>query len=431
MPLRALLPPFRSFVPSARRIRERGPAALARTLRLTGAAVASYLVARHVVADARPVTAALTALLIVQVTLVGTITDTIRRIVSVVVGVGIALVVASGVGFTWWSLAAIIGGSILIGQALRLGPHLLEVPISAMLILAVGGAGLQAVDRVVETLVGAAVGLLVNVVFPPAVQTRSAGAAVERFADAMAQLLDRAARALSEGRATRDEVRGWLQEARDIDHDIGRVDRVLTEAGQSRRLNPRAVGTLDTTPDLRSGLDALEHSAVALRAVFRSIADWSGATTDDDRSEGGPEEFGDEELRAVFATLMDDLALAVRRFGTLVRAEVDHAGEPHTVELAEALDAAREVRARLTELLLAGPEGAPMSWQLHGSLLAGVDRVLAELDVEERVRRRDRRRQESVGQRRPTSQAVERLRTTTRRAVAERPPLKRPRRRSS
>ena len=410
-----------------RRIRARGPAALIRTLRLTSAAVASYLVALHAVADRRPVTAALTALLIVQVTLVGTLADTVRRIVSVVVGVGVAIGVASFVGFTWWSLAAIIGASILIGQALRLGPHLLEVPISAMLILAVGGAGLQALDRIAETLVGAAVGVLINLVFPPAVQTRSAGAAVEQFADAMARLLDRVARALLEGTVTRDEVRSWLHQARAIDNDIAHVDRVLTEAGQSRRLNPRAVGTTDTTPDLRNGLDALEHSAVALRAVFRSIADRAGATNETDDPDAVPQEFDDEDYRVVLATLMSDLAQAVRTFGVLVRAEVDEAGQPHTVELAGALDALREARARLTELLLVDPREAPLVWQLHGSLLAGVDRVLAELNVEEWTRRKERRREQEAAMRRPSVQAAERLRASTRRAVVERTPRRRPR----
>ncbi|MGH8862363.1 MAG: FUSC family protein, partial [Jatrophihabitantaceae bacterium] len=118
----------RSFVI---RVRERGLAAAARVLRLTGAAVAAYLVALLFVTAQRPVTAALTALLVVQVTLVGTITDTIRRIVSVVAGVVLAIGVSNVVGLTWWSLAAIVAASIVVGQLLRLGPHLLEVPISA------------------------------------------------------------------------------------------------------------------------------------------------------------------------------------------------------------------------------------------------------------------------------------------------------------
>ena len=419
----------RAIRSGVRRIQERGPAAVTRALRLSGAAVASYVVALRVVGDPRPVTAALTAVLIVQVTLVGTFADTVRRILSVVVGVGVAIGVSTFAGFTWWSLGALVATSILLGQALRLGPHLLEVPISAMLILAAGGAGIQAVDRVTETLVGALVGLLVNVLFPPSVQTRSAGLAVERFAESMGRLLDRVARSLTEGPVMLDEVRGWLQEARSITNDIVRVDRVLTEAGESRRLNPRAVGTADTTPDLRSGLDALEHSAVALRAVFRSFADGAGAAVETPETDGIAEALGDEDLRIAIAVLMSDLAHAVRSFGSLVRAEVDEADQPHTAELKAALDAVREARVRVTELLLVDPVEAPGLWQLHGSLLAGFERVLAELDVEERIRRRDRRRREAAELRRPAAQAAERLRSTTRRVVAESPVLRRPRRR--
>jgi hypothetical protein len=415
-----------------RRIRDAAPAALTRAIRLSGAAVVSYLVAQRVVADPKPITAALTALLIVQVTLVGTVADTFRRILSVVAGVAVAIAVSAIVGFTWWSLAALIVASILLGQALRLGPHLLEVPISAMLILAAGGAGVQAVDRVIETLVGATMGLLVNVLLPPRVQTRSAGAAVEQFAHSLARLLDRVAEALRDHPITRDEARGWLQEARSITNDIVRVDRVLTEAHQSRRLNPRAVGTTDTTPDLRSGLDALEHSAVALRAVFRSFADGVGVLTEDeeraDKAAGKAVEGDNEDLRGAFAVLMSDLARTVRTFGVLVRAEVDEADQPHTVELEQALDALREARVRVTELLLVDPQEAPGQWQAHGSLLAGIERVLAELDVEQRSRRRAQRRREAAAVRRPAAQAAERLRTTTRRVVAESPALRRPRR---
>ncbi len=411
-----------------RRVRQRGAAAVARTARLTGAATAAYLATLLVVSDARPVTAALTALLIVQVTLVGTVADTLRRIVSVVAGVGIAIGFSSVVGFTWWSLAAIVAASILLGQALRLGPHLLEVPISAMLILAVGGRETLAEDRIVETLVGAVVGLLVNVVFPPAVQTRSAGVAVERFAQQMADLLDRVAAALGRTDPVVDEVRGWLDEARSITNDLSRVQQVLAEAGRSRRFNPRAIGTADTTPDLRSGLDALEHSAVAMRSVFRSIADRPTAISHEPGQDPDHDEFGDD-LRNAFATVLADLARAVRGFGALVRAEVDHAEEPPTTELAEALDAVREARVRLTELLLVDPHDAPGLWQVHGALLAGVERVLAELDVEERTRRRQRRRREAEALRRPAAQAAERIRSTTRRVVREAPPLPRPRRR--
>ena len=86
--------------------------------------------------------------------------------------------------------------SLLVGQFLRLVAHQLEVPISAMLVLAVGGSETAATDRISATIVGAAVGLAVNVVFPPAAQSRSAGAAVEGYADEVAGLLEQVAEGL-------------------------------------------------------------------------------------------------------------------------------------------------------------------------------------------------------------------------------------------
>ncbi|HEY2271276.1 MAG TPA: FUSC family protein [Jatrophihabitantaceae bacterium] len=403
-----------------RRIHERGPAGALRALRLTGAAIAAYLVALLVISDTRPLTAALTALLVVQVTLVGTIADTIRRIVSVIAGVGLAILLSIFVGFHWWSLALIILASLLVGQALRLGPHLLEVPISAMLILAVGGLGTRAVDRVVETLIGAAVGLLINVIFPPPVQTRSAGAAVERFAERIAALLDQVAAALASGEATKRQASEWLDDSRTIPAEAAQLSPVLLDAHESRRLNPRAVGTIDTTPDLRTGLDALEHAAVALRAVFRSVADRVTSADGDADADTSTGEFLEEDLRLAFATVLGDLARAFRAFGALVRAEVDDAEERPTAELTEALEAVGEARARLTDLLLVDPRESPALWQLHGSLLAGVERVLAELDVQERTRRRERRRQEAeAASRSPAVQAAERIRARARRVVRD------------
>ncbi|HXD24526.1 MAG TPA: hypothetical protein VN609_01245, partial [Propionibacteriaceae bacterium] len=53
-------------------------------MRLTSGAVAAYLAALLVLDDPRPVLAPLTALLVVQVTLVGTVADSLRRILSVI-----------------------------------------------------------------------------------------------------------------------------------------------------------------------------------------------------------------------------------------------------------------------------------------------------------------------------------------------------------
>jgi hypothetical protein len=82
-------------------------------------------------------------------------------------------------------------------------------------------------------------------------------------------------------------------------------------------------------------------------------------------------------------------------------------------QLAEALAALREARARVSELLLLGPRADPEYWELNVSLLATVERVLRELDLEEYVREREKHlADQEIGL---SHQAAERLRQRSRR----------------
>ena len=394
------------------RVHLRWRSAVIRTVRLTGAAALAYGIAELALSDSRPLTAALTALLIVQVTLLGTIADSIRRILAVVLGVSLAIGFTAVVPFSVWSMSAVIAVSILLGLLLRLGPHLLEVPISAMLVLGVGGAESAATSRIAETLVGTAAGLAVTLLLPPAVQNRTAGAAVEAFAVQMAELLERVAADL--GRPVSVELaQRWLDEARRVTRRVPEVERTLTEAEQSRRMNARAVGLTETGEGLRTGLDALEHSAVALRALYRSLADGvrDEVTASDEAA------FYDPDVRSVFAVLLVDLAVAVRGFGAFVRGEADDVPLAHPSQLEESIESVRELRARLTDLLLVDPRSDRMLWELHGSVLAALERVLVEIDLERRLRERDRRLQTMEENRTAASAAVARLRTATRAAT--------------
>ncbi len=305
-------------------------------------------------------------------------------------------------------MAILVAAAIVVGQLLRLREHLLEVPISAMLVLSVGGAEAKATARITETLVGAAVGVLYNVLLPGPVQSRSAASAVEQLADEMAALLHRMGEELRDG-ITADRASRWLEDARDLSRRAGRVDRVLVQAEESRRLNVRALGTLDPTEVLRSGLDALEHSSVALRSLCRAVADRARAALDDENSYSA-------DIREVFGVLLDDLATAMAAFGRLVREDAEGETRAQGERLTQALEAVREARVRLTELLLIDREGDQRTWELHGVLLANLQRILGEIDVEERVRQRERQRQQWAA-RPPAVQAVDRLRLTGREVV--------------
>lgn len=402
----------RFLTASANRLRERGAKAVVRALRLTAAAVLAYLVADEIFPGTRPLLAPLTALLVVQVTLFSTLTAGLQRVASVVVGVLVAVLFSSVAAFSWWSLAALIAASLLLGQLLRLREQLLEVPISAMLVLAVGGREGPAAGRITETLVGAAVGVLYNIVLPGPVRSRSAGEAVSGFAAELRKLLEQMADDLREP-ATAEKAQRWLEETRRLDNRVAQVDRALVEAEESRRLNVRALGTMDTAPSLRSGLDALEHCTVALRGLCRAVVDQIEAQPD------AADRVYSADVREVFAVLLRDLAAALEAFGRLVRAEAEGASSPEA-ELATALETVREARARLTDLLMIDPHDHAQLWELNGTVLSSVERILREIDLDERARQRERRQREWEA-RPPAAQAVDRLRATSRDVAAHRP----------
>src|SRR4051812_41469974 len=357
-------------------------------MRLTVAAVAGYVVGKLLFADTQPLVASLTAMLVVQVTPVSLLASGLDRVVAVVTGVALAVFFASVVPLEWWSLGLLIFISMAVGQALRLRDNLLEVPISAMLVLGVGalGTGSAAWQRIVETLVGAAVGGGTNLLFPPKVATASAATAIDAVADSMSELVNHAAGGLEElveeGGEIAPAARRWLDEARRITHDeVPRAGSALAHAEQGRRLNVRAVRTPDLGPGLRQGLEALEHCAVAIRSMFRALVD---AT-----SEQAPIPDGVvTDLFRGLAQTLREMAAGIDAFGQLVRNDATPAATlsaDDVLALQAALEGLQEARARLEDLLTVEP--TPELRELDAVVLSTIRRLLREMDLEQRVRR--------------------------------------------
>jgi hypothetical protein len=372
-----------------RRLRREWRSAGAWSLRITVAAVTSYVVALLIFPGTQPLLAPLTAMLVVQVTPVSLLASGLDRVVAVVAGVSLAVVLAAVVPLEWWSLGLLIFGSITVGWVLRLRDNLLEVPISAMLVLGVGALGAEAAasQRIAETLVGAAVGVAANLVFPPRVPTADAGREIEALADAIADLLRRSADALERLVADGDKVgppaEAWLGDARGITHhDVPRVGAALLRAEEGRRLNVRAVGRADLGPGLRHGLEALEHTALAVRSMYRGLAD---ATAGDP---GWLAEEGASDVLLGLAQTFRELADAVDAFGELVRLEAAPVSELRSANFAElrhAMEGLPEATHRLEDLGTVVSD--PRLLELQAVVLSTVTRVRRELDLEQRVRR--------------------------------------------
>ena len=158
--------------------------------------------------DPIPLLAPLTALLVAQLTIVQTVKSSLERVGSVVAGVVVALLLSKVGGRSAWSLAIVIFASLVVGQLLHLGEQQLEVPISAMVVLAVVGQA-RAADtaaglRDLETLIGAVIGVAVSAMLGPPVYVQPAGDAIGALADDLAGLLAVMGEELTEGgRASR------------------------------------------------------------------------------------------------------------------------------------------------------------------------------------------------------------------------------------
>jgi hypothetical protein len=368
-------------------------AAAAYITRLTATATVAYLLATLIPGTTdRPVLAPLTALLVLQASLYQTIRSGLKKVLSVSVGVLMAVGLAEFIGFSWWQLMLLIAAALLIGRALRLGNDLLEVPISAMLIFSSAGNHAAATGRVVDTLVGTAAGLLGGLAFA-SVQVRPARTAVYGLAGRLAALLDRMGADLADDPEPAT-VTEWLIQARALRDEIERVDDTLREAADSARLNPRAlVGTAesvhvnDMNVSLRGGLEALEHAALTVRGLARSVLD--GARID---SSANP--FRDAATRARLADVLTQLGAVLRTYGALVQT-MPAGSESLESELAAQLEQTRRLQDLLADLLAPRPCPVPVTetghadadgdraaefiagsqWPLRGEILTHVDRL--------------------------------------------------------
>lgn len=369
----------REWTAHARRIlHKRRDPVVVQTLRSAFAATIAYVIALRLSPEPAPLTAPLTALLVVQVTLYATLTNGFRRVNAVVTGVLVAIAFSLLVGLTWWSLALLLVASLAVGRLVRVEEYVPEVAISAMLVLGVTTVGDTAWARVVETLIGAVVGLGCNLLLAPPVWVEEAGESIEGLARRLRQLMLRMGEEAADGTPS-DRAVERLHEARRLDHDIVEVDAALRQAEDSLRLNPRVREGLLHRVVLRTGLDTLEICTVVLRVLARSFTDLA--------KEREPEPLFEAETGAALEQLLSEIADAVVSFAVLVTTHLSTSAESAEERLAAELRTAAGTRDKLALLLREEAERDTEHWQLLGAVLTEVNRILDELDTEHRTRR--------------------------------------------
>ena len=333
--------------------------------------VAAYLLTAALGVSDHPMVAPLVALLVVQLTLYKTVVHGIGKVVAVLAGVLVAVLVANVAGVTWWSLGAVVAGSIVVGKLLRLGPHLFEAPITAMLLLEVGATGgLGASPGSVRRLSVPLVGIAVSVLVAPPLYVQPAGEAIGELAHRMADFSRGFAEGLR-GPWSREAADHWLREVRGASHGrgaggsgggAGRGERAAAPAGPQRPAGAAAAAQHAHRPGAGPHHPAHDRPGSAGSHLLHARGRAAG------RLHAGQ--------RAALADVLTTAAAAIDAVAPIAGADDPQQARSRVHALLADLD---EQQQSLHSLLAVRPEQDQAAWKQHGALLSSIDRLSVEI----------------------------------------------------
>jgi len=332
-------------------IRAARRAPLLQVVKSAVATSAAWLIVGFLIPGPPPVFAAIAALLVVQPSLNQSLTRAIERSVGVIAGVVIASVLSILLGSATWVILLTTIVALLIAWALRMTPGTAnQVAISAILVLALGTASPSyAVDRILETLIGAVIGILINTAIVPPVAVAPAHSAVDELGDALADALDRLARAL-ESAQTPSELAGLLEDARAVRPKLEAAEDAITAAAESLTLNPRGRRHRDELDELGDLVEIFRTIVTQMIGMTRATSERYDPSIDDEPA---------------VPAIADQLHRAAHDVRLLLRRAV-----PEPVVAAREPDEPAALTAQLT---VARPSSS--HWILVGSLLEDLRRI--------------------------------------------------------
>ncbi len=188
-----------------------------------------------------PVFGAIAALLVVQPSLNQSLTRGVERSIGVVGGVVLATLLLVAFGSSTWVILLAATAALLLAWILRMTPGgATQVAISAILVLAMEPVTPDyAIDRIIETLLGVAVGFGINLVIVPPVALAPAHDTMRSFATELAASFDRLASALVTPLSENDRT-ALLARARTLPPMLRATDEAIAAGRESLALNPRA-----------------------------------------------------------------------------------------------------------------------------------------------------------------------------------------------
>lgn len=316
------------------------------------ATIAAWLIAGWLVQGQLPVFAAIAALLVVQPSVNQSLGKAVERSIGVIMGVLIATGISLVLGQNTWIILLAVVVAMLVAWALKMTPGTSnQVAISALLVLALGASSPEyAFDRVLETLIGAAIGIVVNALIVPPVAIAPARGEVALLGGELAASVDRLAEALEHPRSPA-QLETLMIEARLLRPMRDASDAAIESGEESLTLNPRRSAHREELVQLRELLAKLSPIVTQVIGMTRAFADHYDESLHDEPTVRAIA----EQLRRV----AHDVRLAAR------------VAEPEPEPLTS------ETPALTSALVIASPKSD--HWILVGSLMEDLRRIREEL----------------------------------------------------
>jgi uncharacterized membrane protein YccC len=342
------------------------------------AAGLAWWVAGEVTGVAGPVLASLTAVVVVQVSGRASISTGLQRSFAVVVGVLLALAIGDALHLNGLTVALLVAVSLGVAELVLRLPRAAarQVPVSVLVVLGAVAAnpGSEGWERAGDTLIGAAVGIVVSLLLP-ASRLVEARQSLDQLARSLDELLETMGAGLRQPWSV-EQTEQWRRTARSVRQRL--VDRADAAVGNGRdaaRWNVRDRRHLAELGRYEDELPRFERAAIGVSVISRGLDDHAHISGTTHRPMPAMGELLVALGGAVRAHARDVLEpagdAAVARAMDEVRSRRDRCGRGASRRAREALEHVEGHDAGQLEV----------EWLGYAALLVQVDRILDDLSA--------------------------------------------------
>jgi uncharacterized membrane protein YccC len=344
------------------------------------AAGLAWWLARMVTDIPNPALAPLTALVVVQVSVRASVRSAFERTGAVLLGVLAALAIGDALALDGVTVAVLVAVSLGVAELLLRLPRAAanQVPVSVLVVLSAVASNPESEGwrRAIDTLIGAAVGVVVSLVLP-ASRRVDARQALERLGRRLGEVLEAMGGGLVE-RWSAEQTEAWRRTARTVrERLVANTEEAVGNGREAARWNVRDRRHIEELGRYEEVLPRLERTAIGVSVISRGLDDHA-------RLSGGP-----HDPMPAMGQLLDALAGAVRALVDSVLAGAD--GTALDAALALVMErrdrCARGASDRARVALEHDADDADdalrleVEWLGYAALLVQVDRIVGDLSA--------------------------------------------------